>query len=271
MILTKGSIICFSLTPVSAVSWADIAPAAMRHVKLAILGDRMLKIVFWMRYRSQSAAARAGKTCLCYSYYTNSFPEDNVPKEYEATVLGCHSVLKSALVQLPQHELQRNEPWKTLLLASPRYTFVSLYPSPILRLTTHLFILVAEEAQGRLRGLNMGDVDVAIVVFSLNNSDAFQTIPYWIDRCKRDCPKAPVLLCGSQKDITNETGPVIHAFLDTTLAQRIEYAKANFRVDGYYECSALTQEGLKAVFDAALEYGLGDHQPPPRRNHCTTM
>merc|ERR1712083_36200 len=88
-----------------------------------------------------------------------------------------------------------------------------------------------------------------LVCFSIISRSSYENVKTkWI-------PEAPFLLVGTKtdlrndQDVTQKVGQVLQANDGTSLAKELG-AKS------YVECSALTQDGLKNVFDEAIRAAL---------------
>jgi len=170
-----------------------------------------------------------GKTCLLISYTTNKFPKDYVP-----TVFDNYAV--------------------TVMISGDPYTL-------------GLFDTAGQEDYDRLRPLSYPNTDVFLVCFSVVNPASFENVKdKWVPEIQHHCPKVPFLLVGTQADKREDTmeqeklsrnkQKCITEDQGTRLAKELKAVK-------YVECSALTQKGLKNVFDEAILAAL----EPPQDNH----
>ena len=95
-----------------------------------------------------------------------------------------------------------------------------------------------------------------LVCFSIISRSSYENVKTkWIPEIKHHVPEAPFLLVGTKTDLRNDdevtqkVGQVLQTSDGTTLAKELG-AKS------YVECSALTQDGLKNVFDEAIRAAL---------------
>ena len=82
------------------------------------------------------------------------------------------------------------------------------------------------------------------------------------------CPKTPFLLVGTQIDLRDDANTIEKLSRSRQHPISIEAAKNLAKKLGavkYVECSALTQKGLKNVFDEAILAALKSHEQPRRR------
>jgi len=113
-----------------------------------------------------------------------------------------------------------------------------------------LWDTAGQEDYDRMRPLSYPSTDVFLVCFALVTPTSFNNVKSkWYPEVSHYCPDAKVLLVGTKADLKDEKqyeGHVITQVQGETLARDI-------RAIGYMECSALTQKGLKQVFDEAIK------------------
>jgi len=161
-----------------------------------------------------------GKTCLLISYTTNAFPGEYIPTvfdNYSANVMVDGKPINLGL-------------WDT----------------------------AGQEDYDRLRPLSYPQTDVFLVCFSVVSTPSFKNVKLkWIPEINHHAPGVPIILVGTKSDLRNdsETQAQLRAKNLTMVAQgEIEQMVNEVNAVKYIECSALTQEGLKSVFDEAIRY-----------------
>ncbi|XP_011925702.1 PREDICTED: rho-related GTP-binding protein RhoQ isoform X2 [Cercocebus atys] len=113
-----------------------------------------------------------------------------------------------------------------------------------------------EEDYDRLRPLSYPMTDVFLICFSVVNPASFQNVKEeWVPELKEYAPNVPFLLIGTQIDLRDD--PKTLARLNDMKEKPIcvEQGQKLAKEIGaccYVECSALTQKGLKTVFDEAI-------------------
>merc|ERR1719427_365799 len=162
-----------------------------------------------------------GKTSLLISYTTNSFPTENIP-----TVFNDYSA--NLMVDGNSINLK-------------------------------LFDTAGQEDYDRLRPLSYPQTDVFVICFSLVSHASFENVEHkWSPEVKHHAPDVPVILVGTKLDLRDDK-----ATLEELQKRNLQFVNSeeaeNMRVRigalKYIECSSLTQEGLKSVFDLAISAG----------------
>lgn len=177
-----------------------------------------------------------GKTCLLISYTTNQFPADYVP-----TVFDNYAV--------------------TVMIGDEPYTL-------------GLFDTAGQEDYDRLRPLSYPSTDVFLVCFSVISPPSFENVKEkWFPEVHHHCPGVPCLIVGTQIDLRDDK-----VIIEKLQRQRLrpisqeqgERLSRELRAVKYVECSALTQRGLKNVFDEAIVAAL---EPPviKKSKKCTIL
>ncbi|KAK9465426.1 P-loop containing nucleoside triphosphate hydrolase protein [Lipomyces arxii] len=178
-----------------------------------------------------------GKTCLLISYTTNKFPVDYVP-----TVFDNYAV--------------------TVMIGDEPYTL-------------GLFDTAGQEDYDRLRPLSYPQTDVFLVCFSVIAPASFENVKEkWFPEVHHHCPGVPCLIVGTQIDLRED--PTIIERLSRQKVHPISFdagerlAKELGAVK-YVECSALTQKGLKSVFDEAIVAALEPPTPKKSKKLCAIL
>ncbi|XP_034408415.1 rho-related GTP-binding protein RhoQ, partial [Cyclopterus lumpus] len=159
-----------------------------------------------------------GKTCLLMSYANDAFPEEYVPTVFD------------------HYAVSVNVGGKQYLLG--------------------LYDTAGQEDYDRLRPLSYPMTDVFLICFSVVNPASFQNVrEEWVPELQEYAPSVPHLLIGTQIDLRDD--PKTIAKLNDMKEKPIptEQGQKLAKEIGaccYVECSALTQKGLKTVFDEAI-------------------
>uniref|UniRef100_I3KJN3 Cell division control protein 42 homolog n=1 Tax=Oreochromis niloticus TaxID=8128 RepID=I3KJN3_ORENI len=206
-----------------------------------------------------------GKTCLLISYTTNKFPSEYVP-----TVFDNYAV--------------------TVMIGGEPYTL-------------GLFDTAGQEDYDRLRPLSYPQTDVFLVCFSVVSPSSFENVkekkhcwtlaiidPFssamgtsnedhpepsvvskWVPEITHHCPKTPFLLVGTQIDLRDDPSTVEKLAKNKQkpiTPETAEKLARDLKAVKYVECSALTQRGLKNVFDEAILAALEPPETQRKRKCC---
>lgn len=183
-----------------------------------------------------------GKTCLLISYTTNAFPGEYIPTvfdNYSASVMVDGKPISLGL-------------WDT----------------------------AGQEDYDRLRPLSYPQTDVFLVCFSIVSPPSFDNVlSKWYPEISHHAPGIPIILVGTKLDLRDDPKTLSQLrekkMSAITYPQGMQRAK-EIKAIQYLECSALTQKGLKNVFDAAIRAVLMPAQLPQRNGGkrgrtCTLM
>ena len=116
------------------------------------------------------------------------------------------------------------------------------------------------EDYDRLRPLAYKQTDVFIVAYDVANPSSFENMEVkWIHEVRHHCPKVPVILVGMKTDLRNNKDAIkrlkYYGTKDITFEVGFKKAK-ELGFAKFCECSALTKEGLKNVFEEAIRTAL---------------
>ncbi|MBN3301515.1 CDC42 protein, partial [Amia calva] len=161
---------------------------------------------------------------------------------------------------------------KTCLLIS--YT-TNKFPSeyvPTVRAppsVSHLVYSSGQEDYDRLRPLSYPQTDVFLVCFSVVSPSSFENVrEKWVPEISHHCPRTPFLLVGTQVDLRDDPNTVDKLAKNKQRPLSPESGEKlarDLRAVKYVECSALTQRGLKNVFDEAILAALEPPETKPKK------
>ncbi|XP_043367290.1 rho-related GTP-binding protein RhoU isoform X2 [Dermochelys coriacea] len=128
----------------------------------------------------------------------------------------------------------------------------------------------------KLRPLCYTNTDIFLLCFSVVSPSSFQNVSEkWVPEIRCHCPKAPIILVGTQSDLREDVKVLIE--LDKCKEKPVAEEAAmlcaeEIKAASYIECSALTQKNLKEVFDTAIVAGIqySDTQHQPKKSKCRT-
>ena len=123
-----------------------------------------------------------------------------------------------------------------------------------------LWDTAGQEDYDKLRPLSYPQTDVFLVCFSLISPTSFENVKSkWIPEIKLHMPTTKTILVGTKVDLRDDEATVQKLAEKKTAPVTEEKGKQMAQEIGavrYLECSALTQKGLKEVFDAAIRAAL---------------
>ena len=172
-----------------------------------------------------------GKTCLLISYTTNAFPGEYIPTvfdNYSANVMVDGRPINLGL-------------WDT----------------------------AGQEDYDRLRPLSYPQTDVFLLCFSITNPTSFENVrTKWYPEIASHAPGVPFILVGTKLDLRNDPETVARLQQKRRMPVNSEDGMQLARELGaykYIECSALTQQGLKGVFDDSIRCVLDAMKKPKKK------
>jgi len=110
-----------------------------------------------------------------------------------------------------------------------------------------------------MRPLSYPDTNVFLICFAINSTTSFMNIETkWYPEIKDNCPSVPWILVGNKADTRKDAKQTVSKADAEALAKKLGGVC-------YMECSALTQEGLQAIFDKAVEVAMKQTKPDARK------
>jgi Ras-related C3 botulinum toxin substrate 1 len=177
-----------------------------------------------------------GKTCLLISYTTNAFPGEYIPTvfdNYSANVMVDGRPVNLGL-------------WDT----------------------------AGQEDYDRLRPLSYPQTDVFLVAFSIISPHSFDNVKSkWWPEIQHHAPGVPILLVGTKSDLRNDSSMISQLQakgLHVISQEQAQMRAKDINAVNYLECSALTQDGLKMVFDEAIRAAMSKPKPK-KKGGCTLL
>jgi len=120
----------------------------------------------------------------------------------------------------------------------------------------------------RLRPLSYPATDVFLVGFSLLNRTSYQNLSHWVAEARHHCPEVPIMLVGTKLDLRRTASEGTYV-----TREEGEDMQRILKLDGYMECSALTQENLRDLFDNAIRLAIiyQDRSKPKKSCSCCSI
>jgi len=172
-----------------------------------------------------------GKTCMLISYTTDTFPKEYLPTVFE------------------------------------NYTAMMVVDG----ITTNLELwdTAGQEGYAALRPLAYNQADVFVVCFDVTSKTSFDNVAnMWVPELKghKDGKNAPIILVGTKTDLrknTEKLAELSRQGRSPITRQEGEKKTKEIGAKLYMECSALTQDGLKELFEAVVRTVIRPHAAGP--------
>lgn len=128
-----------------------------------------------------------------------------------------------------------------------------------------LFDTAGQEEYTTLRLLSYPETSVFLTAFSVVMPTSMKNLEHkWIPEIRQSAPKVPFLVVGTQVDLREDDQVQLklakHRQKPYTKEEGERFSR-RVGAHNYVECSALTREGLKDVFDEAMLAVLDPQQP----------
>ncbi|KAK2719401.1 ras-related C3 botulinum toxin substrate 1-like isoform X2 [Artemia franciscana] len=178
-----------------------------------------------------------GKTCMLISYTTDSFPGEYVPTVFDnySAPMVCDGVAVSLGL------------WDT----------------------------AGQEDYDRLRPLSYPQTDVFLICFSVISPSSYENVTSkWYPEIKHHCPDAPIILVGTKIDLRDDKDMLSYLSeqgMSPIKREQGQKLASKIRAVKYLECSALTQRGLKQVFEEAVRAVIRPEPVKRKQRKCAIL
>ena len=139
----------------------------------------------------------------------------------------------------------------------------------------HLWDTAGSDDYDRLRPLSYPDTEVFLLCFSLINPNSFANVAdKWCHEINHHCPDVPKILVGAKLDLRDSEVDIERLrqrHQSPITQQQGEAMRKKIGAVAYMECSALTQVGLKNVFDEAIKIVLFPDPVKKKKKGCTLL
>lgn len=178
-----------------------------------------------------------GKTCLLIVFSKDEFPEEYVPTVFETYVADIEVDERPVELAL----------WDT----------------------------AGQEDYDRLRPLSYPDSDVILICFSIANPVSLgNVVDKWLPEVSHFCPKVPIILVGTKKDLRTDPDVLEHLWLTKekpVTTEQGQQVAAFIKAHAYLECSSRTREGVQQVFETATLAAIRKRKPRSSRAKCRIL
>ena len=208
----------------------------MRSIKCVVIGD-----------------GAVGKTSLLISYTTNTFPQDYVP-----TVFDNYTTT----ISLKDPNVMENST-NTSVTTETHSGPTSTHSNEHLRVfKLNLWDTAGQEEYDRLRPLSYPQTDIFLICFAITEKNSFRNVcDKWLPELKLNSNiennslftnfnKLPILLVGTKSDLEGTISETDPNFISK---EEIDKCVQDNGFMGYVECSAMTQVGVREIFEKAID------------------
>ncbi|XP_073982527.1 ras-like GTP-binding protein rhoA [Rhodnius prolixus] len=132
-----------------------------------------------------------------------------------------------------------------------------------------------QEDCSRSRAHVYPETDVILISFSLVLHDSLENVPSsWVSEVRHFCPNVPIILVGCKKDL--RTDPETIDELKSMKREPIKFEEGlamakRIGANDYVECSAVTKEGVKELFEKATRAALKKRKSKQTRRVCKLL
>lgn len=138
-----------------------------------------------------------------------------------------------------------------------------------------LWDTAGQDDYDRLRPLSYPDTDVFLICFSIVNPNSFYNVAdKWYPEISHHAPGVPKILVGTKLDLRDNMAELERLKSRKQMPITLQQGEAMRKKIGavvYKECSALTQNGLKDIFDEAIKVVLFPEQQKKKKSKCTLL
>ncbi|CAL4159704.1 unnamed protein product [Meganyctiphanes norvegica] len=128
------------------------------------------------------------------------------------------------------------------------------------RVKLALWDTAGQEDYKRLRPLSYPNTDVILMCFSIDSPDSLENISkIWAPEIKNFCPNVPIILVGNRKDLRNNPNTIKELEKINQEPVKPDEGRAmakKINAFFYLECSTITKEGVRDVFEIATRAAL---------------
>uniref|UniRef100_A0A668T513 Rho-related GTP-binding protein RhoG n=1 Tax=Oreochromis aureus TaxID=47969 RepID=A0A668T513_OREAU len=138
-----------------------------------------------------------------------------------------------------------------------------------------LWDTAGQEDYDRLRPLSYPETNVFLICFSLVMPASYENVRHkWHQEVTHHCPNTPIILVGTKLDLRDDKDTLEklkkNKISPITYSQGLALSKEIGSVK-YLECSALTQRGVKTVFDEVVRAVLCPSPIKKKANKCSVL
>ena len=217
-----------------------------------------------------------GKTSMLLCYTTNTFPTDYVRTAPRERRVSRRAIPHPSPVPARDARLVRalTFPFPSPQMATVFDNYAVNVPYGDKTINLGLWDTAGQDEYAQYRPLSYDQADGFILAFSLVDRASFDNVAgAWIRELRAKAPDAPIVLVGTKMDLRRDDGaresakrpsagyasksnPAKTDAASWVTAEMGEKMREKISAAAYIECSALTQDNLKKVFETAIDVNM---------------
>jgi len=138
-----------------------------------------------------------------------------------------------------------------------------------------LWDTAGQEDYDRLRPLSYPQTDCFLICYSIISPSSLQNVTSkWYPEVHQHALGKPIVLVGTKSDLRQDrfvTEQLTAKGLHMVTQEEGKKVADTIHACAHHECSALTQDGLKAVFDDVIRFGLSSHKKKTEKGGCCVI
>ena len=217
-----------------------------------------------------------GKTSMLLCYTTNTFPTDYVRTAPRERRVSRRAIPHPSPVPARDARLVRalTFPFPSPQMATVFDNYAVNVPYGDKTINLGLWDTAGQDEYAQYRPLSYDQADGFILAFSLVDRASFDNVAgAWIRELRAKAPDTPIVLVGTKMDLRRDDGaresakrpsagyasksnPAKTDAASWVTAEMGEKMREKIGAAAYIECSALTQDNLKKVFETAIDVNM---------------
>lgn len=133
-----------------------------------------------------------------------------------------------------------------------------------------LWDTAGQEDYDRLRPLSYPNTDIFLICYNVMSPSSFENVKTkWYPEIKHHAPGVPFILVGTKADLREDASMLAklqEKGISPVDSNKASLLKEELSAWATLECSALTQKGLKTVFDEAIKCVMHKHLRPQKKS-----
>ena len=189
-----------------------------------------------------------------------------IMKNFKCTVVGDGAVGKTTLLQSFVNNTTTDEYIPTVFDNYRTNLIIDNEPYIL-----DLWDTAGQEDYDKIRTVSYTNTDIVIICFSIISPSSLRNVKAkWLPEIRHYLPNVPILIVGLKQDLRNNV-EICKKLLEKNLAPiNYEEGKLFARTNNstYFECSSITQYGVKEIFDNAVREAIKSRIVDKPKKRC---